>query len=161
MIYIGHKRVDRPGRIRRHEDKGLTNMRRATAIILFSGLVLGLSAGFAPAEAGLNVCNKSALPAKVSVGRFNGTHWMSEGWWTVAPAKCTEVVTGTLNARYYYVYATDGAAGTWDGSKFFCTAPTDKFAIIGRGACAAQGYDRRGFFEIDTGRAVNWTQSLQ
>ena len=136
-------------------------MRRMTALVLFSGLVLGLSAGFAPAEAGLNVCNKSKLPTKVAVARFNGTHWMSEGWWTVEPAKCAELVSGNLNARYYYVYATDGAGGAWDGSKYFCTAPADKFAIIGRGACAAQGYDRRSFFEIDTERKVNYTQNLE
>jgi uncharacterized membrane protein len=136
-------------------------MRRAALLALFAGLILASGAGFAPAEAALSVCNKSSLPAKVAIGRFNGTKWISEGWWTVAPAKCETLVEGALNARYYYLYATDGAAGTWDGSKIFCTSPTQKFAIVGRGACAAVGYDRRGFFEIDTGKSVNWTQALQ
>src|ERR1043166_2671202 len=108
-------------------------MRRIIASLLFSGLVVGLSAAATPAAAGLNVCNKSALPAKVAIGHFSGTHGMSEGWWTIQPARCAELVSGALNARYYYLYATDGAAGTWDGSKFFCTLPGDKFAITGRG----------------------------
>jgi uncharacterized membrane protein len=136
-------------------------MRRVVLTLLFTGLIFGLGANFTPAQAALNVCNKSALPAKVAVARFNGVKWTSEGWWTVDPAKCATLVQGALNSRYYYIYATDGAAGTWDGSKYFCTSPNAKFAIVGRGTCAAGGFDRRGFFEIDTGRAVNWTQSLQ
>ncbi len=136
-------------------------MRRAALLAVFAGLLLTVGAGMSPAKAALNVCNRSNLPAKVAVGRFNGTKWMSQGWWTIAPAKCAVLVEGDLDARYYYLYAADGAAGTWDGSTVFCTAPSDKFAIIGRAACAAGGFDKRGFFEIDTGRALNWTQSLQ
>ena len=136
-------------------------MRRAILTLFLVGLVFGLGAGVSPAHAGLNVCNKSSLAAKVAIGKFNGVKWTTEGWWTIEPAKCATLVEGALKARYYYLYATDGAAGTWDGSKYFCTAPDNKFAILGRGTCAASGFDRRGFFEIDTGRAVNWTQSLQ
>ncbi|MGZ5988106.1 MAG: DUF1036 domain-containing protein [Rhizomicrobium sp.] len=120
--------------------------------------VLIFAAG--PADAGLSVCNKSAHMVKVAVGHFNGTRWASEGWWQVATKKCVEVVTGRLDARYYYLYATDGASGTWDGGTNFCVGATDKFAVVGRGACAAHGFDRRGFFEIDTGNQLNWTQAL-
>ena len=87
-------------------------MRRAVLTLLCTGLIFGLGAGFTPAHAALNVCNKSALPAKVAMARFNGVKWTSEGWWMVEPAKCATLVTGALNARYYYIYATDGAAGT-------------------------------------------------
>jgi uncharacterized membrane protein len=113
-----------------------------------------------PADAGLSVCNKGARAAKVAVGRFDGTHWSSAGWWQVAPKKCAELIAGKLDARYYYLYATDGAAGTWDGSKVFCVGTTDKFSIAGRSACTERGFDRRGFFEIDTGNQLNFTQSL-
>ncbi len=135
---------------------------RCAALLLFcSGLAMTLGVGTTPAEAALNVCNRSNLPAKVAVGRFNGTKWMSEGWWTIEPTKCATLVEGNLKARYYYLYATDGAAGTWDGGKNFCTTPNDKFAIVGRADCAKAGFDKRGFFEIDTGQSPNWTQSLQ
>lgn len=114
----------------------------------------------APAQAGLNVCNKGARDAKVAVGRFNGTRWISEGWWRVPGKKCSNLIAGKLLARYYYLYASDGAVGTWDGGKSFCVGTTDRFAIVGRGACTERGFDRRGFFEIDTGNLLDFTQSL-
>jgi uncharacterized membrane protein len=123
--------------------------------LLLAVLVLGQ-----PAWAGLSVCNKGARPAKVAVGRFNGTRWMSEGWWSVAARACAEVVPGKLDARYYYMYATDGRSGTWDGGKSFCVANAERFAIVGRGGCAARGYERRGFFEIDTANHLSFTQAL-
>ena len=98
---------------------------------------------------------------EVALGRFNGTPWMSEGWWTFSSKQCENLINGPLEARYYYLYATDGASGTWDGGKNFCTAPARKFAIVGRGNCAGHGFDRRGFFEVDTGNNPNWKQSLQ
>jgi uncharacterized membrane protein len=112
------------------------------------------------AKASLTVCNKGSQTASVALGRFNGTDWMSEGWWQVAARKCSEVVAGPLDARYYYLYASDGVSGTWGGGTLFCTAPSLKFSIAGRGQCAQRGFDRRGFFRIDTGQAPNWTQSL-
>jgi len=30
----------------------------------------------------------------------------------------------------------------------------------GRGNCAGRGFDRRGFFEVDTGKKPDWTQTL-
>ena len=119
-----------------------------------------LLAAAGPAAAGFNVCNKGARPVKVAVGRFDGTRWISEGWWHVESRKCSEVIAGKLVARYYYLYASDGAVGTWDGGKSFCVGTEDRFSIVGRGGCTERGYDRRGFFEVDTGNQLNWTQSL-
>lgn len=97
---------------------------------------------------------------KVALGQFSGTRWTSQGWWRITPMQCIAVTKGQLDARYYYLYATDGASGTWDGGKNFCVGATENFLAIGRGGCAARGYDRRGFFEVDTGNQLNWTQSL-
>jgi uncharacterized membrane protein len=131
---------------------------RRTALIL---AVSVLSAAFAsPALAGFNVCNKSNLPTRVAIGRFDGTRWTSEGWWTVQPRECAGLLTGPLQARYYYLYATDGAAGTWEGKTYFCVAPDARFKAEGRGNCARRGFDRRGFFQIDTAKLPNWTQNL-
>ena len=116
--------------------------------------------GSAPAEARFTVCNKSARAAKVALGHFDGRHWASEGWWTIDSRKCEALIPGPLDARYYYLYATDGASGTWDGGKGFCTAAAGHFSIAGRGTCASRGYDRKGFFEVDTGQAPDWMQSL-
>jgi len=113
-----------------------------------------------PAHAALNVCNKTAKPARLAAGRFDGMAWISEGWWTIAPGQCSEVVPGKLNARYYYLYASDGGAGSWDGSRNFCISADDKFQIRGRGNCAGRGFDTRGFFGVDTGNKSDFTQTL-
>lgn len=129
----------------------------------FAFLVLSiLAAAFAapPARADFNVCNKSDLATRVALGRFDGTQWTSQGWWTVTPKSCVRLLTGPLQARYYYIYATDGAGGSWEGKTHFCTAPGAKFLAQGRNDCAGRGFDRRGFFEVDTGKSPQWTQTL-
>lgn len=120
--------------------------------------IAALAAG--QAHAGLSICNKAGRAATVALGRFDGTQWLSEGWWTIAPSKCESLIGTPLVARFYYLYATDGGAGSWSGTRNFCTAAKDKFSIVGRDRCIGRGYDRRGFFEIDTGQASNYTQSL-
>lgn len=120
--------------------------------------MLLLTAG--PALAGFKVCNKTALPVRAAIGRFDGTRWSSQGWWTVGPGNCAELLTGPLQARYYYFYASDGGAGTWEGKTHFCVAPAKSFKAAGRGDCARRGFDSRGFLEVDTGRNPDWTQNL-
>jgi uncharacterized membrane protein len=115
----------------------------------------------APAQAGLSVCNKGKHPARVALGRFDGRDWGSEGWWTLAPGRCSDVVKGKLDARYYYLYGADGDSGVWDGATAFCVGAGEKFSIAGRGNCAARGYDRRRFFRIDTNDNLNQAQNLQ
>ena len=133
---------------------------RRTGLLFAVTLALGLAGLAAPAQAGFNVCNKSNLTARVAIGHFDGTNWSSEGWWTVAPKKCAGLLTGALDARFYYLYATDGAAGTWEGKTHFCVAPETRFRALGRANCAGRGFDRRGFFEVDTGKKPDWTQTL-
>lgn len=130
-------------------------MRRTTLI-----LAVTLACAATPALAAFNVCNRSSLPVRVAIGRFDGTSWTSEGWWRVVPRVCTAILTGPLQGRFYYLHASDGAAGTWEGKTRFCVAPDKRFKAVGRGNCARRGYDTRGFFEIDTGKKSDWTQSL-
>jgi uncharacterized membrane protein len=143
-----HKRVDTRGGMR-HE----MPMRFVIALAV-AALTIG------EAHAGLSLCNKARRAATVALGRFDGTAWMSEGWWTIAPSKCESLIRAPLLARFYYLYATDGGAGSWSGTKSFCTATKDKFSIVGRDHCTGRGYDRRAFFEVDTGQSANYTQSL-
>jgi uncharacterized membrane protein len=128
-------------------------MRRAFALVLLTPLLA------APAHAKFAVCNKGTHEADVALGHFNGTDWMSEGWWKVAPKSCANLLSTPLDARFYYLYANDGGAGTWDGGKQFCTETHD-FKIVGRAQCADRGFDKKGFFQIDTGEAPDWTKSL-
>jgi len=133
---------------------------RRTGLLFAVTLALGVAGQAAPALAGFNVCNKTGLSTRVAVGHFDGTHWTSEGWWTIKPKTCAGILTGALDARYYYLYATDGAAGTWEGKTHFCVAPEARFRAVGRANCAGRGFDRRGFFEVDTANKPDWTQNL-
>jgi uncharacterized membrane protein len=130
---------------------------RGPVLLYGVALVLGLAS---PAVASLKVCNQSKLAARVALGRFDGKAWSSEGWWTVQPRQCSPILIGNLDSRFYYLYASDGGAGVWEGKTHFCVAPESRFKAAGRGGCAARGFDSRGFFEIDTGRLVDWTQNL-
>lgn len=135
-------------------------MRRTTVIL---AVILGLASlalVARPALAAFNVCNKSNLSVRAAIGRFDGTSWTSEGWWTIAPSACAALLSGPLQGRYYYLYASDGAAGTWEGKTHFCVAPDKRFRSVGRVDCAKRGFDQRGFFEVDTGKKPDWTQSL-
>jgi uncharacterized membrane protein len=135
-------------------------MRRPFLFLAASVVLAGSPLAVSPAFASLNVCNKSNLPVRAAIGRFDGTNWTSEGWWTIGPKACSPLLTGPLQGRFYYLYASDGAAGTWEGKTYFCVAPDKRFRSTGRGGCAKRGFDRRGFFEVDTGKKPDWTQSL-
>ena len=121
-------------------------------------LVLGVVSA-KPAHASLQVCNQTDQAVRVAVGRFDGKDWTSAGWWSIGARQCAGVVVGPLIAEFYYLYAIDGKGGVWEGGTHFCTAP-NAFTINQRGACASNGFDRRGFFEIDTGNSPDWTQTL-
>ena len=73
---------------------------------------------------------------------------------------CETVLKGNLVARYYYVYAIDyDHGGEWMGQAFMCTRDKE-FTIRGISDCLARGYDRTGFFEVDTGEQRAWTVQL-
>jgi uncharacterized membrane protein len=129
---------------------------RRIAFLAVVTLTIGLAT---PAYASLKVCNQTSQAVRVAIGRFDGKTWTSAGWWPITPRQCAGLVTEPLDARFYYLYAIDGEGGVWGGSTHFCTAPNN-FTIAQRRVCPASNYDRRGFFQIDTGRSSDWTQTL-
>ena len=85
---------------------------------------------------------------------------MTEGWWNLKPSACETLLRGPLAAQFYYVYAMDERGGEWKGKAFMCTRDRE-FRIDGRENCLVRGFDRTGFFEVDTGKdAKNWTVQL-
>lgn len=116
--------------------------------------------GAAPARADFRVCNNSSARVSVAIAYTNGSHWVSEGWWNVKTEHCETLLRGPLAAEYYYAYAMDERGGEWKGKAFMCTRDRE-FRIEGRENCFLRGFDRTGFFEIDTGKdARNWTVQL-
>ena len=63
-------------------------------------------------------------------------------------------------ARYYYIYAIDyDRGGEWSGQAYMCTRDKE-FTIRGTQDCLARGFDRTGFFEVDTSEQKSWTVQL-
>lgn len=113
-----------------------------------------------PAFADLRVCNRTDNPVSVAMGFRADKGWTSEGWWITSPGDCSTVFLGDLEKRYYYLYAVDDIeGGSWDGSVQMCTK-NDIFIIFGVEDCLARGYERTGFFELDTGDNRSWTVQL-
>ncbi|HVB88775.1 MAG TPA: DUF1036 domain-containing protein [Beijerinckiaceae bacterium] len=126
----------------------------------FVSLVAALCAAAQSARADLRLCNNSESQVSVALAYTNGHRWITEGWWNLKKSGCEILMNGPLAAEFYYVYAIDARGGEWKGKTFMCTRARE-FRIVGRENCLVRGYDRTGFFEIDTGKdARNWTVQL-
>ncbi|KAA5595929.1 DUF1036 domain-containing protein [Blastochloris sulfoviridis] len=112
------------------------------------------------ARADFRVCNKTGGRVGLAVGYKEGERWTTEGWWNLPPNSCETLMRGSLVARFYYVYGVDyDRGGEWAGKAFMCTRDKE-FTIRGIEDCLARGYDRTGFFEVDTGEQKSWTVQL-
>src|SRR5208282_3650252 len=131
----------------------------ASALVaILCGMVLFASAG--PAAADFRLCNNTGSRVGVAVGYKDADGWTTEGWWNLPSRTCETVLKGSLVARYYYVYAIDyDHGGEWMGQAYMCTRDRE-FTIRGVSDCLARGYDRTGFFEVDTGEQAAWTVQL-
>ncbi len=121
---------------------------------------VALAASAGPAAADFRLCNNTSSRVGVAIGYKDNNGWTTEGWWNLPPRNCETVLKGNLVARYYYVYAVDyDRGGEWMGQAFMCTREKE-FTIRGINNCLARGYDRTGFFEVDTGEQGTWTVQL-
>jgi len=112
------------------------------------------------ALADFRLCNNTSGRVGVAVGYKENEGWSTEGWWNLAARSCETVLRGSLVARFYYIYAIDyDRGGEWSGQAFMCTRDKE-FTIRGTDDCLARGYDRTGFFEVDTGDQPSWTVQL-
>ena len=113
-----------------------------------------------PAAADFRLCNNTTSRVGIAVGYRENESWTTEGWWNLSPRSCETLMRGPLVARYYYIYAVDyDRSGEWSGQAFMCTRDKE-FTIRGTDDCLARGYDRTGFFEVDTGEQPSWTVQL-
>ena len=110
--------------------------------------------------ADFRLCNNTASRISVAFAYSEKQVWVSEGWWNLKPAACETLLRGPLAAEFYYVYGMDERGGEWKGKAFMCSRDRE-FKIDGRDDCFVRGFDRTGFFEVDTGKdAKNWTVEL-
>jgi uncharacterized membrane protein len=137
-------------------------MRRLRAGRLLARLALFAAVSIAPAAAmaDFRICNGTAGRVGVAVGYKDGDVWITEGWWNLSPNACETLMRGPLVARFYYLYAIDyDQGGEWSGKAYMCTRDRE-FTIRGLQDCLARGFNRTGFFEVDTGEQKNWTVQL-
>lgn len=122
--------------------------------------LLALVASARPAAADFRLCNNTTSRVGVAIGYKDAKGWTTEGWWNLPSNTCETILKGNLVARYYYVYAVDyDRGGEWMGHAYMCTRDKE-FTIRGINDCLARGYDRTGFFEVDTADQRAWTVQL-
>jgi uncharacterized membrane protein len=113
-----------------------------------------------PAAADFRLCNNTSSRVGIALGYKDAEGWTTEGWWNVSSRTCETLLRGTLVARFYYIYALDyDRGGEWSGQAFMCSRDKE-FTIKGTENCLARGFDRTGFFEVDTGEQRAWTVQL-
>jgi uncharacterized membrane protein len=131
---------------------------RSTAILLSAVFSFLLATS---AHADLRVCNKTSSRVGIAIGYKAEQDWTTEGWWTVEADSCATLLRGPLVSRYYYMYAVDyDQGGEWGGSSAFLCTREKEFTILGVNDCVARGYQRTGFYEVDTGNQQSWTIQL-
>jgi len=122
--------------------------------------IIALAASLDPALADFRLCNNTGSRVGIAVGYKDGDGWITEGWWNLSSRTCETILRGPLVARFYYIYAIDyDRGGEWSGKAFMCTRDKE-FTIRGIDDCLARGYERTGFFEVDTGEQRSWTVQL-
>ena len=129
-------------------------------MLLIGCLAAGSGLAASPAVADFRICNFTKSRIGIALGYKDAESWATEGWWNLPAKNCEMLLRGSLAARFYYVYAIDyDRGGEWSGQAFMCTRDKE-FTIRGTGDCLARGYDRTGFFEVDTGEQQTWTVQL-
>ncbi|MFY9954542.1 DUF1036 domain-containing protein [Bradyrhizobium sp.] len=140
----------RPNRLSHRVPAGLMPALAFAVLCLWNG----------SAAADFRLCNNTSSRVGIALGYKDAEGWTTEGWWNVSSRSCETLLKGTLVARYYYIYALDyDRGGEWSGQAFMCSRDKE-FTIKGTENCLARGFDRTGFFEVDTGEQRAWTVQL-
>jgi uncharacterized membrane protein len=134
------------------------------AWVLAASFCLALPAGVAHAE--FTVCNQSFDVVNVAIGydtagpSATDALFVTEGWWTIGPNQCANVIREPLTSRYIYIHAQDvfGQA-VLPGSRDMCIGP-EKFRIEGIAECWARGLITAQFQQVDTQSTERWTLFL-
>jgi uncharacterized membrane protein len=131
---------------------------RATTLV--SIMIWLLFADIPIARADFRMCNDTKSLVGVALGYRESEQWITEGWWQIPSDTCSSLVEGNLASRFFYIYAEDADhGGQWRGDVFMCTDDRE-FRILGVQECFTRGYQKTGFFEVDTGEKGSWMVRL-
>ena len=136
-------------------------MRQLMNIGILTAVVLAITAfTSAPAKADFQVCNESGEHISVAIAYYDASNdsMMSEGWWNMDSGDCKTPLDGDLKNKYYYVYA-ESNEHTWTGSHSFCLNPEHRFTLYD--VDTRCDYSWTKFFQVDTGDADSYTQTIR
>jgi uncharacterized membrane protein len=135
----------------------------STAFLLGLSVAQAQTAATGPAE-GFRVCNRSGqdveLATAVDLGDNGGSAgtYLSKGWYGFDNGQCLVMWPGTLQHRYFLIYAQNKDTGKeWKGDVPVCVS-RDPFELNSP-SCTAGKYSRP-FIRIDTGNSASWTYNL-
>src|ERR1700753_1906150 len=136
------------------------SVRPCSIVVTFVTALFLVFAGNGSARADFRLCNNTSSRVGIALGYKDAEGWTTEGWWDVSSRSCETLLKRTLVARFYYIYALDyDRGGEWSGQAFMCSRDKE-FTIKGTENCLARGFDRTGYFEVDTGEQRAWTVQL-
>lgn len=128
--------------------------------------LLALLASGGAAQAQFAVCNQTfdvinvAVGRDIADGRAAEAIFETEGWWTIGPNQCANVLRDELESRYIYVHAQDVFGQTLlGGTTTMCVGPR-RFRVQGDSACWQRGLIAAQFIEVDTLHNQRWTLFL-
>lgn len=114
-----------------------------------------------PAQAAVQLCNKTRTGASVAVGYLDGDNgWTAQGWWSIAPSACQTLLDGAVAGSTVYLLVDGGRLppGKKQSGGWFCT---DQEGFVTRNAdysndqhelmCEAAGLKTEQFREIKVG----------
>jgi uncharacterized membrane protein len=133
---------------------------------LLTGSVLAGAQTRAQASSeGFQICNRSGqdveLATAVDLGDQDGAPgtYLSRGWYGFDNGQCFVMWPGTLQHRYFFVYAQNKQTGKeWKGDVPVCVS-REPFELNAP-SCGTDKYSRP-FVRIDTGNSARWTYNLQ
>ena len=107
----------------------------------------------------IRLCNNTSNRVGIAVGYSRNRAGRRKESWNVA-AQSPKPFCAAPSSRLFLVYAVDyDRGGEWSGQAFMFHREKE-FTIRGTEDCRARGYDRTGFFEVDTGDQPSWTVQL-
>ncbi|HEY2034396.1 MAG TPA: DUF1036 domain-containing protein [Rhizomicrobium sp.] len=138
---------------------------RAGALLLFSAVFLFLSPY--PAQASLQVCNRTSYVLYAAEGWTINTDNFTQGWNRIVPGSCATPIAGMLTAQNYYLYARSssahsGTAREWGGQIELCAKDTN-FSLktpTASPTCTSGDAFTMPFAPVDTHRMQSWTATL-
>ena len=123
-------------------------------------LLLALILFGSPVAAQFAVCNQSFYVVNIAIGREIQGDFQTEGWWTIGPNQCANVVKDELKSRYIYIYAQDVfGQPILRGTTQMCIS-SRKFLLRGITECWSRGNVAAGFIEVYTQETPRWTLFL-